>query len=94
MSVVVAARAAGVAVLVGCGEAMRAAIDAAAHGASGGTAPLQCVHVVDPIDAVPLLRGLLGPGDVVIVKGSRSMTMERIVTALARAVHTGEATKP
>jgi len=84
------ARAAGVALLVGCGAEMRAAIDAAE---SGEGAPA-CLHVGDPIDAIPLLRAQLRAGDVVIVKGSRSMAMERIVTALARDAHAEGATKP
>jgi UDP-N-acetylmuramoyl-tripeptide--D-alanyl-D-alanine ligase len=74
------ARAAGVSVLVGCGPEMRAAIDAAAV----GDASISCAHVVEPRDAIPLLAPLLRAGDVVIVKGSRSMAMERIVAALAR----------
>jgi UDP-N-acetylmuramyl pentapeptide synthase len=41
------------------------------------------MHVADPLDAIKLVESLLQSGDVVLVKGSRSMAMERIVAALA-----------
>ncbi len=42
------------------------------------------VHVVaDSEEAAELLVGLVGPGDTVLVKGSRGMRMERAVEALA-----------
>jgi len=44
------------------------------------------VHTENPDDAVALLKSKLGAGDVVLVKGSRGMRMERIVAGL-----TGEA---
>jgi UDP-N-acetylmuramoyl-tripeptide--D-alanyl-D-alanine ligase len=88
-----AAVAAGLAAVVGCGREMAAAtsaavVEAAARrsaGLAGATAPTRVVHVVEPLDAIEALRGLLAPGDVVLVKGSRSMGMERIVAALREA---------
>ena len=42
------------------------------------------IHMVNDSEAaIPVLCGLLQPGDVVLVKGSRAMKMERIVEALA-----------
>ena len=59
--------------LVLCGEAMAVAAD------SAGQVP--CVRVADPLAAVEAL-GPLGEHDVVLIKGSRSMAMERLVGAL------------
>jgi UDP-N-acetylmuramoyl-tripeptide--D-alanyl-D-alanine ligase len=36
-------------------------------------------------EAIPLVRDLLQPGDVVLVKGSRSVGLEVVAEALARA---------
>lgn len=76
---------AGVSVLVGCGREMVAATAAAAWEASGrfATFPTQVMHVAEPLDAISVVKSLLEAGDVVLVKGSRSMAMERIVAALA-----------
>jgi UDP-N-acetylmuramoyl-tripeptide--D-alanyl-D-alanine ligase len=44
------------------------------------------VHQVDGnADAVAVLQGLLQPGDIILVKGSRAAGMETIVDALSRA---------
>jgi UDP-N-acetylmuramoyl-tripeptide--D-alanyl-D-alanine ligase len=70
------AAAAGVAVLVAVGPDM--ALAAKAAEAAGVE-----VHAVETARlALPFLRVLLSAGDVVLVKGSRSMEMEQIVDAL------------
>ena len=43
------------------------------------------VHMVDDApEAVPVLEELIQPGDVILIKGSLGMSMDRIVTALGR----------
>ena len=50
-----------------------------------GMAP-GAIHIVSSNDeAVAVLEGVLAEGDFVLVKGSRGMAMENIVTRLARA---------
>lgn len=75
----------GVAVLIGCGREMAAAASAAVRSAAGRGAvfPTRVVQVAEVLDAIPVVDGLMRDGDVVLVKGSRSMTMERVVDALA-----------
>jgi len=69
----------GARILVACGSEM----SAAAAEARAAEAPTMAVHTVsDASEATALLRGALRAGDVVLVKGSRSMEMERVVTAL------------
>ncbi len=43
----------------------------------------ESVHVSDASAAVELLRGQLRPGDVVLVKASRSVGLEQVAIALA-----------
>ena len=44
----------------------------------------QAYMVDDAPDAVPLIEEIVQPGDVVLIKGSLGMKMDRIVTALGR----------
>jgi UDP-N-acetylmuramoyl-tripeptide--D-alanyl-D-alanine ligase len=74
-------------VLVGCGPEMAHATSAAAKLSAGRLAPhpTRVAHVQDPLEATRLLRSLWRAGDVVLVKGSRSLAMERVVAALVAA---------
>ncbi len=74
----------GIDVLIGCGDEMTYATSRAARLSGGRLAPhpTRVVHVMDPMASIPIIRSLWRPGDVVLVKGSRSMRMERIVEAL------------
>ncbi len=65
----------GIDLLVAVGE--RAA--AYADGADG----LECLHLATVEEAVARLPGIVAPGDVVLLKGSRSMRLERVGAALA-----------
>jgi len=74
----------GVSVFVGCGPEMAHATSSAARLASGRLAvhPTRVAHVVVPLEAVRVVGSMLGPHDVVLVKGSRSLGMERVAEAL------------
>jgi UDP-N-acetylmuramoyl-tripeptide--D-alanyl-D-alanine ligase len=55
-----------------------------AQGAQHAGMAVACIHMTtQPEDAVTRLRSLLRPGDVILLKGSRGMAMERLVDALA-----------
>jgi UDP-N-acetylmuramoyl-tripeptide--D-alanyl-D-alanine ligase len=55
-----------------------------AHGAQRSGMTTACIHMTtQPEDAVALLQSLRRPGDVILLKGSRGMAMERLVHALA-----------
>jgi len=69
----------GLDLLVTLGE-HAARIAAAARDA--GLPAARAVHVADHAEAAACVRACAGPGDWILVKGSRSMRMERVVEAL------------
>jgi UDP-N-acetylmuramoyl-tripeptide--D-alanyl-D-alanine ligase len=54
----------------------------AASARAAGMAEDSVYHAQDTDAAIPLLRSILRQGDVVLIKGSRGMAMERIVRDL------------
>lgn len=76
----------GIDVLIGCGPEMVHATALAARLSAGRLAPhpTRVVHVIDPLEAVRVVRSFWRVGDVVLVKGSRSMLMERVVQGLCQ----------
>ena len=70
-----AARAAGVDLLVAVGER------AAAYVVGADGVPSR--HMATVEEAVEVVPGLIEPGDVVLLKGSRSMRLERIGAVIA-----------
>ncbi len=71
--------AAQVDLLVTVGTRARHARDAAVE---AGLPPERALHCADRDEALERLKGLLRPGDTVLVKGSRAMRMEEIVSGL------------
>lgn len=68
-------------VLVGVGPLARTAVDAAKH------AGMKEAHAVaDGAEALVLLKRLQRPGDVILVKGSHSLALDRLADALVRTV--------
>ena len=66
-------------VLAAIGELSRHTAQGAKDAGMDGT---KIFHCMEPNDAVIYLRTFLGPGDAVLVKGSRGMRLERIVDVL------------
>jgi UDP-N-acetylmuramoyl-tripeptide--D-alanyl-D-alanine ligase len=71
---------AGLALLVCFGERARAIGEGAVE---GGVKPENVRYATDPMEAVAIVRKEAGPEDVILVKGSRGMKMERISDPLA-----------
>ena len=65
--------------LSACGEH---AEDVVAGPRAAGMPGEQTIACRDPLDAVPHVRRSLGSGDVLLVKGSRAVALERVVAAL------------
>ncbi len=69
----------GADLLVACGEH---AAEVAAGASEAGMPAAQIVACRSPEETLPHLGGAIAPGDVVLIKGSRALAMERLVTAL------------
>lgn len=75
--------AAGIEILVCCGAEMRAAARGALAATTiDGLRGIRIERIDDPLEAISLVREAVMPNDVVLVKGSRSMHMERVVEQL------------
>jgi len=67
----------GASLLVTCGTSMRAAAEEARELGADFVVDLD-----DPLDAIEVVRQFVRRGDVIVVKGSRGLRMERVVSAL------------
>jgi UDP-N-acetylmuramoyl-tripeptide--D-alanyl-D-alanine ligase len=67
---------------IAVGAEMKAAVRAAEGGADGS--PPTLLVTADSAEASRVVRGVVRPGDVLLVKGSRGIAMERVIDALAK----------
>ncbi len=75
----------GVDVFVAVGEMMNMAAEESTSGKGGKAAP-EVVTFKDANSAKDNIMDILKPGDTVLIKGSRSMTMEKIIEGITNAV--------
>jgi UDP-N-acetylmuramoyl-tripeptide--D-alanyl-D-alanine ligase len=69
----------GADLLIACGEY---AYEVVTGARAAGMSRSRSIPCQTPGDAVPFLRSMMAPGDVVLVKGSRWLNMERLIEAL------------
>ncbi len=74
----------GLAAVIFCGPEMSIACDAALRerAEKGNASQPHILHVTDPLDAIASVQDAVGQRDVVLVKGSRCMEMERVLRPL------------
>ena len=80
------AAAAGVDVMIGVGPLTRHALESARRGGVG-----EVHHEKDAAGAVRYLSGHIRPGDLIVVKGSRGIGLDRLVDELVRQASEGAA---